>query len=52
VVGDAVQRALGSLPPWRLMFRGNRCTIGCNSPRIDEDMVEHLVTPCLAEIGP
>lgn len=48
---DAVQQAFGALPPRRLMDRGSRCTIGCSLPRIDEDMVEHLVTPSLAETG-
>lgn len=31
------------------MDRVIRYIIGCNSPRIDEDIVEHLGTPCLAE---
>lgn len=31
------------------MDRAIGCTIGYSSPRIDEDIVEHLGTPCLAE---
>lgn len=31
------------------MDRGIRCTLGCISPRIDEDRVVNLKTPHLAE---
>lgn len=50
VTHDAAQQVLGALPPRRLMDQGIGCTIGCSSPRIDGDILEHLWTPCLAEI--
>lgn len=40
---------LGALAPRRPMDRGIRCTIGCSTPRIDDEIVEHLGTPCLVE---
>lgn len=49
---DAAQRVLGALPPGRLMERESRCTIAHKSPKIDEDIIEHLRTPCLVEAGP
>lgn len=49
---DSTQHALKVLPPGRLMDRDSRCTIRCKSPRVDEDIVEHLGTPCLVEIVP
>jgi len=52
VTHDAAQWALGALPPRRLMDRDSRCTIGHNSPRIDEDIDEHMGTPCPVEAGP
>jgi len=52
VTHDAVQLALGALPPGRLMDRDSRCTIGRNSLRINEDIVKHLGTLCLVEAGP
>ena len=51
ITHDAEQWALGALPPKRHMDRRSRCTMGCNSPRIDEDLIEHLEMPCLAETG-
>lgn len=33
------------------MDRDIRGTIGCNLPRIDEDVVEHLGTPCSMKVG-
>lgn len=41
---DVMQQALGELSPRRHMDRGIRCTVGCNSPRVDEDIVEHQDT--------
>jgi len=49
MANDVVQRVLGALPPRRLMDRGTTCTIGCSPPRFNEDIVEHLGTPCLVE---
>lgn len=46
---DAAEWALGALPPRRHINRDNRCTIGCNSPRIDDNIVEHLGTPYLVK---
>ena len=51
VTHDAMQRDLGVLPPRGLMDRGVRHTLGCSSPRINEDIVEHLETPHLTETG-
>ena len=51
VTHDAEQWALRALPPKRHMDRGSRCTVGCSSPRIDEDLVERMETPRLAERG-
>ena len=47
VADDVAQWVLGALPSRRLM--DTTCTIGCSPPRIDEDTVEHLGTPCLVE---
>lgn len=52
MIHDATQWALGALPLGRLMDRDSRCTIGCSSPKIDEDIVKHLGTPYLVEAGP
>ena len=49
VTHDVEKWALGALPPKRHMDRTSRCTMGCGSPRIDEDLVEHLEMPHLAE---
>lgn len=34
------------------MDEDNRFIIECKSRRINEDIVEHLRTPCLVEVGP
>lgn len=51
VAYGAAQCVLGALPPRRLMDRDIRCTVGCISPRIDEDEVELLGMPGSVETG-
>ena len=49
---DAAQWDVGSLSLGRLMDRDSRCTIQRNSPRINEDIFEHMGKPCLVEPRP
>jgi len=51
VCNDPLYDVVGTwrIPSKGTYDRGVRCTLGCSSPRIDEDIVENLETPLLAE---